>query len=117
MHLSIRPRFCATRYARTRAYGNHFRVLEDNHANTMATYDFGVALVFQQEQVSKEGTTLGPIHYVGILKNIIVLDYGLVSQPIVLFKFVNGLKVGLTYGETPFTSTTNMVFCWLIFIT
>jgi hypothetical protein len=62
IHLSIRPRFCAIRYARIKAYENHFRVLEDNHANTMATYDIGVASMFQQEQVSKEGTTLGPIH-------------------------------------------------------
>jgi hypothetical protein len=29
---------------------------------------------------------LGALQYVGILKDIILLDYGLISQPVILFK-------------------------------
>jgi hypothetical protein len=52
----------------------------------MATYDSRVAYVFQQQQNSHEGTTFGPIQCVGVLKEIILMDYGPISQLVVLFK-------------------------------
>jgi len=67
-------------------YGNHYRVNEGGAKTTMATYDFGVASIFQQPQATHEGTTLSSIQYVGVLKDIILLDYGPVSQPMVFFK-------------------------------
>ncbi len=54
---------------------------------SMATYDSSVASVFQQQQESQEGTTLGSVQYVGVLRDIILMDYGPVSQLVVLFKF------------------------------
>jgi hypothetical protein len=46
---------------------------------SMITYDSYVAYVFQQQQESQEGTTLKSIQYVGVLRDIILMDYGLVS--------------------------------------
>jgi hypothetical protein len=51
-----------------------------------ATYDSWVAFVFRQQQNLHEGTTLGPIQYIKVLRDIIRLNYGPVSQPIILFK-------------------------------
>jgi hypothetical protein len=36
-----------SRYAKVRAYGNHYKVTTDNETTTMATYDFKVASIFQ----------------------------------------------------------------------
>ncbi len=46
MQLSMKPQMITSRYAKVRAYGNHYRVTIDNEATTMATYDFGVAFIF-----------------------------------------------------------------------
>jgi hypothetical protein len=48
MQLSMMPQMIASRYAKVRVYGNHYTVTIDNEATTMATYDYGVASVFQQ---------------------------------------------------------------------
>ncbi len=66
-HLSIKPSSDASRYTRMKAYGNHYRVIGETNVNTMATYDCGVALVFQQAQGSGGMCALGPMQYVGIL--------------------------------------------------
>jgi hypothetical protein len=50
----------------------------------LVTYDSGVASAFQQSEGS-EDVVLGVIQYVGILKQILKLDYGPMSSPIVLF--------------------------------
>jgi hypothetical protein len=55
-------------------------------ANTSVTYDYGVASIFHQNQQSTKGTRIGALQYVGIFKDIILLDYGLISQPVILFK-------------------------------
>ncbi|CAK9271840.1 unnamed protein product [Sphagnum jensenii] len=86
MQLSMKPQMTASRYAKVRAYDNHYRVTTNNEATTMATYDSGVTSVFQQPQATNEGMTLGSIQYVGVLKDIILLNYRPVSQPMVLFK-------------------------------
>lgn len=49
----------------------------------LETYDSGVVSVFQQSEGSED--VLGVIQYVGILKQILKLDYGPMSSPIVLF--------------------------------
>jgi hypothetical protein len=86
MQLSMKPQMTASRYAKVRAYDNHYRVTIDNEATTMATYDSRVASIFQQPHATNESMTLGSIQYVGVLKDIILLNYGPVSQPMVLFK-------------------------------
>jgi hypothetical protein len=45
---------------------------------SMVTYESSVASVFQQQQF-QEGTTLGSIQYVGVLRDIILVDYGPIS--------------------------------------
>jgi hypothetical protein len=47
MQLSMKPQMTTSRYAKFRAYNNHYRVTIDNKATTMATYDSGVASIFQ----------------------------------------------------------------------
>ncbi len=86
MQLSIKPQMIASRYAKVMAYDNHYRVTINNEATTMTTYDFKVASIFQQPHATNEGVTLGSIQYVGVLKDIILLNYGPMSQPMVLFK-------------------------------
>jgi len=46
MQLSMKPQMIASRYAKVRAYNNHYKVTTDYEATTMATYDFGVAFTF-----------------------------------------------------------------------
>jgi hypothetical protein len=82
----MKPKPIALRYTKMRAYGNHYRVNEGGAETTMATYDSRVASIFQQPQATHEGITLGSIQYVDVLKDTILLDYGLVSQLVVLFK-------------------------------
>ncbi len=79
LHLSVLPSLFASRYTKMKAYGNHYRVFIDTYGNTSATYDSGIVSVFHQEQQSPEGTRLGALQYVGILKDIILLDYGPIS--------------------------------------
>jgi hypothetical protein len=87
MHLLMKPKSIALRYTKMKAYGNHYRVNEGDAETTMATYDFRVASIFQQPQATHQGTTLGSIQYVGVLKNIILLNYGPISLPMVFFKY------------------------------
>ncbi len=46
MQLSMKPQMSASRYAKVKAYDNHYRVTTDNEATTMATYDSRVASIF-----------------------------------------------------------------------
>jgi hypothetical protein len=50
----------------------------------LITYDYGVASIFKQSQ-GREDEVLGTIQYAGILKEILQLNYGLISSPITLF--------------------------------
>jgi hypothetical protein len=47
MDVMQKPQMNISRYAKVRAYDNHYRVTIDDEATTMATYDFGVASIFQ----------------------------------------------------------------------
>jgi hypothetical protein len=78
MQLSMKPQMTASRYAKVRAYDNHYKVTTDNETTTMATYDYGVAFIFQQPHATNEGMTLGSIQYVGVLKghNLVKLQIG-----------------------------------------
>ncbi len=60
-HLSIKPNSDASQYMRMKAYGNHYRVIGETNVNTMATYDCGMALVFQQAQGLGGVCALGPM--------------------------------------------------------
>jgi hypothetical protein len=80
--LCMKPSQRAIRYQRMKAFGNHFRV-EDDASVRMLTYDSGVASVFQ---VPTEDATDVSINYVGVVKDILKLDYGPMSRPIVLMR-------------------------------
>jgi hypothetical protein len=60
-HSSISPSFDVFRYMRMKAYGNYYRVVGETNVNTMATYDCGMASVFQQAQGPGGVCALGPM--------------------------------------------------------
>ena len=80
--LSRRPSQRATRYGRIRAFGNHFRV-EDDSTTHLISYNSGVASVFQQPSRTAGESS---VNYVGILKDVLELDYGVVHTKIILMR-------------------------------
>ena len=81
--LCSRPSQKATRYTRMRAFGNHFRV-EDSQSALLQTYDSGVASIF--EVPSMESQSEVSLNYVGVLQDILKLDYGPLRTPVILFR-------------------------------
>lgn len=80
--LSKRPSSTAKRYRKMSAYGCNWRVDDTKH-RILETYDCGVATVYTEES---EGTET-EAQYVGVLKDIIQLDYGRLQTPVVLFRW------------------------------
>jgi hypothetical protein len=80
--LSMKPSQRAIRYCRMKAFRNHFRV-EDAASTRMQTYDSGVASVFTIPTADARDVS---VNYVGVLKDILKLDYGPLSSPIVLLR-------------------------------
>jgi hypothetical protein len=70
--LSRKPSQWATRYLRMKANGNHFRV-DDPTTTQLQTYDSGVTSIFH---IPIEDAWEVSINYVGVLKDILKLDYG-----------------------------------------
>jgi hypothetical protein len=65
-----------------KAFGNHFQV--DGKASAcMQTYDCSVALVFQVPTADARDVS---VNFVGVVLDILKLDYGPLSSPIVLLK-------------------------------
>jgi hypothetical protein len=65
-----------------KAFGNHFRV-EDEASTHMQTYDSGVASVFEVPTIHATDVS---VNYIGVVKDILKLDYGPLSRPIVLLR-------------------------------
>jgi hypothetical protein len=65
-----------------KAYRNHFRV-DDPATARLQTYDAGVASIFHVPTENAEEISL---NYVGILKDILELDYGPLHTPVILLK-------------------------------
>jgi hypothetical protein len=68
------------------AYGNHYRVDVETWP-THATYDNGVACIFRQVShnfVQDKNIVMANLHYVGMLKEIIVVSY--TNQRVTLMK-------------------------------
>ena len=80
--LSKKPAQRATRYCRVLAFGNHFRV-EDEHTTHLLSYNNGVASIFQQQSKNGEESA---VNYVGVLRDILELDYGTLSTRIILLR-------------------------------
>jgi hypothetical protein len=82
MLLCIKPRVLAIRFAKAKAYGNHFRVF--NHWTHLSqTFDNGVASMFQQHNFDARAIHM---NYVGVLKDIVQLDYGPIHTLVILFR-------------------------------
>jgi hypothetical protein len=78
----MKPSQRTIRYCRMKAFGNHFRV-EDEASAHMQTYDSGIASVFEVPTVHATDISM---NYVGIVKDILKLDYRPLSRPIVLLR-------------------------------
>ena len=81
--LCSRPSQKATRYTRMRAFGNHFRV-QDSQSALLQTYDSGIASIFEMPAVDSESKV--SLNYVGVLQDILKLDYGPLRTPVILFQ-------------------------------
>lgn len=77
--LSNPPSMICKRYAKMKAYGNHWRV-DDEYSRSLATYDSGVACLEANEQSAGSGKD-----YVEILEDILLLDYGDIKTPVIIF--------------------------------
>ena len=77
--LSNPPSLRCKRYARMKAYGNHWRV-DDDYSRSLHTVDYGVACFEVNEQSMGSGKD-----YLGLLEDILLLDYGKLNTPITLF--------------------------------
>jgi hypothetical protein len=82
--LSIPLSTKACNYKRIKAYGSHFCV--DDQINVgCVNYDSGVASFFNHNNVDDNHHPSRQLQYVGVLKDILQLDYGTMSTLIVLF--------------------------------
>jgi hypothetical protein len=71
------PSTLAYTYNNMWAYGNHYKVDVETWP-THATYDSGVACIFRQgscSSVQDKSIVMANLHYVGVLKEIIVVSY------------------------------------------
>jgi hypothetical protein len=80
--LCTKPSQKAMRYTKMKAFENHFRVLDDT-TNRMQTYDSGIASVFD---VPTEDAQDVSINYVGMLRDILKLDYEPMLTPVILLR-------------------------------
>ena len=80
--LSKKPLQRALRYTRMMAFGNHFRV-EDETAARHMSYNSGVATVFEENFDTEAASS---IPYVGVLKDVLLLDYGVLQTDIILMR-------------------------------
>ena len=79
VHLSNPPLLTCKRYAKMKAYGNHWRV-EDEVSSSFRNFDSGVACFEASDQAMRSG-----IDYVGILQDILVPDYGDLGTAVIIF--------------------------------
>ena len=70
------------RYAQVKAYGNHWRCIgDDDSVNCMGTYDSRVSCMV--ESIWSSGSRKD---YIGELRDILLMDYGQLNNPIILFR-------------------------------
>jgi hypothetical protein len=82
--LSIPPCTKAKRYTKIKIYGNDFRV-DASSTTGHVTHDSGVVFIFSHGDDPNNVRPLGQLQYVGVLKDILELDYGIISTHVVLF--------------------------------
>jgi hypothetical protein len=82
--LSIPPSIKTCSYKKIKAYGSHFCVDDQTNVGCV-TYDNGVASFFSHNNVDDNHHPSRQLQYLGVAKDILQLDYGTMSTPIVLF--------------------------------
>jgi hypothetical protein len=97
--LSIPPNTIAWSYEKIKSYGNHFCVNDSSTISTM-TYNSGMATFFSHSNDDGNQHSSRQLHYVGVLKEILELDYGVVSTPIILFR-CDWVRNGLDNRDNP----------------
>jgi hypothetical protein len=80
--LTTKPFQEATWYGRIKAFGNHFSVADESSVR-MQTYDCRVASVFQ---VPTSDAQIVSVNYVGVLQDILKLNYGPCHTLIILLQ-------------------------------
>jgi hypothetical protein len=91
-YFSMPPAPTAVSYKSCTAYGNHWRTMSlsrlvDCDGSDYATFDSGMACSFKQLLVNNKGEMVEKsMVYVGVLTEILKLDYGPLPNPILLFK-------------------------------
>ena len=80
--LSKKPSQRALCYTQMMAFGNHFRV-EDETSARHVSYNSSVALVFEENFDTEAASS---IPYVGVLKDILLLYYGVLQSEIILMR-------------------------------
>jgi hypothetical protein len=80
--LCTKPSQRTIRYAKMRAFGHHFRV-DDEAANRLQMYNSGIASIFN---VPTEDARDVSVNYVGVVKNILKLNYGALHNPVILLR-------------------------------
>jgi hypothetical protein len=83
--LSIPPNIKACSYKKIKAYGSYF-CMDDQTSVGCVTYDNGVASFFSHNNVDDNHHPSRQLQYVGVFKDILELDYGTMSTPIILFQ-------------------------------
>ena len=81
--LCSRPSQKTTWYTRMRAFGNHFR-MEDSQSTLLQTYDNGIASIFEMPIANSQSEV--SLNYVGVLQDILKLDYGSLQTPVIFFR-------------------------------
>lgn len=77
--LSNSPSLVCRRYARMKAYGNHWRV-QDEVGSSNNNFDSGVACFESNDYSTGAGKD-----YVGLLEDILLMDYGGLNTPVIIF--------------------------------
>jgi hypothetical protein len=80
--LTTKPSQIATRYTRMKAFGNHFRIADESSRRLM-TYDNRIASIFHVPMADAEAMS---VNYVGVLQDILQLNYGPLHSPIILLR-------------------------------
>lgn len=81
---SIPPNTKTWSYKKIKAYGSHFCV-DDSSTISTVIYDSGVATFLSHSNDDGNHPPSRQLHYVGVLKEILELNYGPISTPIILF--------------------------------
>jgi hypothetical protein len=78
--LCAKPSQRAIWYTKMRAFGHHFRV-DDEAASRLQTYNSSIASIFNVP--TKDARDVS-VNYVGVVKDILKLNYGALHNPVIL---------------------------------